>query len=462
MLRDRYQPMNIFDLFADSPFTMDPVLAELDRLLDDDLVFRKVKADLAKRFPHTLTDGRPSAPVEVILRLLVVKHLYTWSYEATEFWVNDSLSLRQFCRIYLETVPDDTALIRWANLIQPDTLHSLLDHMTRLARTLKVTRGRKLRMDGTVVETNVHYPTDSSLLTDGVRVLSRTLKKAQAVLQRTASLAQEAFCDRRRSARRQAQAIEDALRRRGEQADQMRQSAYRRLLSITQATVRQAQQVGTALREQATVVTTTLADRLDHMRSLVEQVITQTTKRVLQGESVSADEKLVSLFEPHTAIIRKGKIHKPTEFGRMVWLSEVEGGIVSSYDILDGNPGDSEQFKPSLDHHIAVFTKPPHLVTADRGVFSFANEDYALAQGVKQVAIPKPGAKSDERIAHEKQGWFRRGYAWRSGSEGRISLLKRRFGLARCRYHGDAGMERWVGWGIIAHDLRAIARATSR
>jgi IS5 family transposase len=462
MLRDRYHRMDVFDIVSQAGLSMELELAQMDTLLDDDIVFQMVKADLAKRYPHTTTTGRPSTPVEVVLRMLVVKHLFGWSYEETERWVRDSLSLRQFCRVYLEAIPDDTTLLRWANLIQPDTLHSLLDHVICLARSLKVTRGRKLRMDGTVVETNVHYPTDSSLLTDGVRVLSRTLKKAQAVLQRTASLAREVFQDRRQSARRQAKAIEDALRRRGEEADQMRQSAYRRLLSITQATVRQAQQVGTALREQATSVTTTLADRLDHMRSLVEQVITQTTKRVLHGESVSADEKLVSLFEPHTAIIRKGKIHKPTEFGRMVWLSEVEGGIVSRYDILDGNPGDSEQFKPSLDHHIAVFTKPPHLVTADRGVFSFANEDYALAQGVPQVAIPKPGAKSDERIANEKQGWFRRGYAWRSGSEGRISLLKRRFGLARCRYHGDAGMERWVGWGIIAHDLRAIARAASR
>ena len=461
MLRDRYQPMNIFDLFPDSPFTMDPVLAELDHTLDDDIVFQKVKADLAKRSPHTLTDGRPSAPVEVILRLLVVKHLYNWSYEATEFWVNDSLSLRQFCRIYLETVPDDTAMIRWANLIQPDTLHTLLDHVTLLARTLKVTRGRKLRMDGTVVETNIHHPTDSSLLTDGVRVLTRTLKKAQALLQDSTALARTVFRDRRQSARRQAKAIEDALRQRGEQADKLRQGAYRRLLAITQATVRQVQQAATALKEQGTQAATTLADRLEHMRSLVEQVITQTTKRVLDGESVSADQKLVSLFEPHTAIIRKGKIHQPTEFGRVVWLSEVEGGIVSRYDVLDGNAPDSEQLKPSLDHHIAVFDKPPNLVTADRGVFSSANEEYAHAQGVKYVAIPKPGAISDERKAHEKQGWFRRGYAWRSGSEGRISLLKRRFGLDRCRYHGDAGMERWVGWGIIAHNLRVMARAAS-
>ena len=245
------------------------------------------------------------------------------------------------------------------------------------------------------------------------------------------------------------------------QADQMRQSAYRRLLASTRATVRQVQQAGTALKEQGSQAATTLADRLERLRSLVEQVIMQTTKRVLHGESVSAEQKLVSLFEPHTAIIRKGKIHKPTEFGRVVWLSEVEGGIVSRYAVLDGNAPDCAQFKPSLDHHIALFGRPPTLATADRGVFSADNESYAYAQGVTYVAIPKPGAMSEERKAHERQGWFRRGFAWRSGSEGRISVLKRGFGLNRCRYHGDAGMERWVGWGIIAHNLRVIARAAS-
>src|SRR5262249_41728712 len=143
------------------------------QLLDDDTLFQAVKADLAKRYPRTLSDGRPATPVEVILRLLIVKHLYGWSYEAVEQFVSDSLVLRQFCRIYLERVPDDTTLIRWANLIRPGTLHDLLDHVLDLARQRKVTRGRKLRIDGTVVETNIHYPTDSTLLGDGVRVLSR-------------------------------------------------------------------------------------------------------------------------------------------------------------------------------------------------------------------------------------------------------------------------------------------------
>ena len=183
MLRDRYEPMNLFALVSALSLALDPVLTQLDRVLDDDTLFQAVKADLAQRFPRTLIDGRPSTPVEVILRMLVVKHLYGWSDEATERWVSDSLVWRQFCRVYAAPVPDDTTLLRWANLIQPATLHRLLDHVVVLARSLKVTRGRKLRIDGTVVETTIHHPTDSTLLYDGVRVLSRTLAKAKQAIQ---------------------------------------------------------------------------------------------------------------------------------------------------------------------------------------------------------------------------------------------------------------------------------------
>src|SRR5919197_2822151 len=152
MLRDRYAPVDLFELVPALLLHFEPELAELDRLLEDDQLFQQVKADLARRRPHTLATGRPSTPVEGVLRLLVVQHLYGWSYEQTERWVNDSLVLRQFCRLGLATVPDATTLLRWANLVQPETVHGLLDRVTALAQTLKMTRGRKLRIDSTVVE----------------------------------------------------------------------------------------------------------------------------------------------------------------------------------------------------------------------------------------------------------------------------------------------------------------------
>jgi len=182
MLRDRYAPQDLFALVPTANLALDPVLARLDTLLDDDELYQRVRADLSKRYPQTATRGRHSTPVEVVLRLLVVKRLYGWSYAEVERIVADSLVLRQFCRVYLQPVPDDTTLLRWANLIGPETVAALNDRAVALAREQRVTRGRKLRIDGTVVETNIRHPTDSKTLGDGVRVLSRLLRRARTVL----------------------------------------------------------------------------------------------------------------------------------------------------------------------------------------------------------------------------------------------------------------------------------------
>ncbi len=165
--------------FSINPDFSDSFLAQLDELLEDDELFLLVKADLLKRYPNSERLGRHSTPVEVILRMLVVKRLYGWSYEQTEHFVSDSIILRQFCRLYLEPAPDDTTLIRWANAIGARTLAALNDRVVELARSLKLTRGRKLRTDGTVVETNIHHPTDDALIADGVRVISRLVGRAK-------------------------------------------------------------------------------------------------------------------------------------------------------------------------------------------------------------------------------------------------------------------------------------------
>jgi IS5 family transposase len=197
----------------------EPQLAQLDRLLDDDELFARIRADLARRYPLTPVHGRRSTPVEVILRMLVVMRLYGWSYEQTEFFVNDSVVLRQFCRVDLEKVPDDTTLIRWANTIGPQTLQQINDRVVQLAQRLKVTRGRKLRVDTTAVETNIHDPTDSALLGDGVRVLSRWLRRAKTVLGEAAqALGREAFRSRVRTVRKLAQQLHRIARRKGPEA----------------------------------------------------------------------------------------------------------------------------------------------------------------------------------------------------------------------------------------------------
>jgi IS5 family transposase len=459
MLRDRYEPRNVLALVSAPDMELDPLLTQLDGLLEDDALFQAVKHDLAKRHPRTLIDGRPSTPVEVILRMLVIKHLYGWSYDETCELVRGSLLLRQFCRVYLEAVPRDTTLLRWANLIQPATLHQLHDYVVEVACQRKVTRGRKLRIDSTVVETNIHYPVDSTLLGDGVRVLTRTILRAKAVLPHQAAVGPAAFRNRTRSVRQVMKELIDAARRRGEGAADALQERYRRLVNLTTQVVRQAQQVETALAAAADARAQRLQTALQTFIPRVRQVIDQTTRRVLEGKPVGATEKLVSIFEPHTAIIRKGKLGKPTEFGRVVWLDEVEGGIISRYAVLEGNPDDAIQLVPSLEQHIRRFGRAPDLLVSDGKVATPLNEQIAQQRGVRRVVMPKPGRKTAARKAYERQSWFRRGRDWRAGIEGRISGLKRRHGLDRCRYHGEDGMERWVGWGIIMHNLHAIAQA---
>jgi IS5 family transposase len=439
MIRDRYDPLDLFALVPQLQLQFEPELAVMDRLLDDDALFQHVKADLAQRRPQSAVTGRPATPVEVILRLLVVKHLYGWSYEQTEHFVNDSLVLRQFCRLYLEPVPDDTTLLRWANLIQPQTLQLLLDRVTELACSLKVTRGRKLRTDTTVVETDIHHPADSTLLADGVRVLSRLVRRARAVVETSASPVRALLRDRTRSAIRLARRIGATMVHGRQGSEQERRRLYQRLLRVTRASLRQAQQVRELVAAGPEHGAQGLWAELERFLPLVEQVISQTERRVLRGEAVPATEKLLSLFEPHTALIRRGKARQPTEFGRKVVLDEVEGGLVTRYAILAGNPPDATCLPDSLEHHRARFGRPPDLVTADRSFTTAPNRVLAQAQGVRRVALPARGGRRAKDRAVERQRWFRRAYRFRAGSEGRISVLRRRFGLERCRHHGEAG-----------------------
>jgi transposase, IS5 family len=301
MLRDRYDPIDLFALVPQLGLQFEPQLAQLDRLLDDDEIVDRIRADLARRYPLTPVHGRRSTPVEVILRMLVVMRLYGWSYAQVEFFVTDSLVLRQFCRVYLEKVPDDTVLIRWANTIGPQTVQTLNDRVVQLARGLKVTRGRKLRVDTTAVETNIHYPTDSALLGDGVRVLSRLLKRAQAVLGKAAqALEPAAFRSRVRTVRRLAQQLHRIARRKGTEARAALKAAYGRLIDAAQRTGAQARRVLDALARRTKPAAQRLAQRIGTFLPLLIQGIQQASRRVLDGKAVPACEKVLSLFEPHT------------------------------------------------------------------------------------------------------------------------------------------------------------------
>jgi IS5 family transposase len=367
--------------------------------------------------------------------------------------------LSQFCRLGLDRVPHHTTLMRWANLLQPETMHRLLDRVTELARSLKVTRGRKLRIDSTVVASAIHYPTDSTLLFDGVRVLSRTIQRAMHVLTgQVRRLGSRRIRQAKQLARRidATTAVATSASARAE-----RPTLYRRLLTLTQASVRQAEQVQRALAARSEKAAQRLESALRSVTPLVQQVMAQTERRVLHGESVPAAAKLVSLFEPHTAIVRRGKAHLPAEFGRKVMLDEVDGGLVTRFAVLAGNPPDAPELPTSLLHHLTVFDQAPAVLTADRAFFTLDNEHVASDLHIRTVALPRQGPLTATQHQVQHRAAFRRAYRWRAGIEGRISVLKRGFGLERCRYHGEAGMERWVGWGLLAHNLRQISRSVA-
>lgn len=455
MLRDQYAKHKLFtDILLLIP-QMDPILAKIDGYLEDDQLFCLIRADLSRRWPKTLVTGRNSTPVEVILRMLVVKQLYAYSYAETERYVSDSLVLRQFCRVYLNPVPDDTTLIKWANLIQPDTLQQFNERITQLAREHKVTQGKKLRTDGTVVETIIHTPSDNRQLADGVRVLTHLIEQVKKIQSVSLPVTEDVI----KAARDISRKIGATLRQRTEEAKAAGHHLDQELIEMMQKSVTQATQVLEPLGNSTTEKLQPLKQKLEIFVPLVEPVIDQTRRRVMEQQAVPAQEKVVSLFEPHTDIIVRGKETKPVEYGHKIWLNEVDGGIVSHDRILKGNPSDELQWEPSLEAHQTSFRSPPEQASADQGVSSAPNEQMAKDLGIEHVVLPKRGYKSEARREYEQQDWFVEGRKWHAGVERRISVLKRAHGLRRCLNHGENGFHRWVGWGVIAGNLAVMGRA---
>ncbi len=405
--------------------------------------------------------GEIQQGIEVILRMLALKHLRGLSYEKTISNVNESLVLRQFCRIFFNPLPDKSTLIRWSHQISEETLQKFNQRLTQIAIQLQITQGKKIRTDGTVVATNIHFPSDNSLLVDGVKVIGRFLLQAKEILLPDfKKINLSIFRNRHRTARRISREIDNLSKTRNQSGRQKREKAYSKLIDIAKATWKQAEKVKLILGNSNLLESRQLIQRFEIFIPRIQQVIEQTQRRILNSEKVPSAEKIVSIFESHTDIICRGKINVDVEFGHKVWLDEVEGGIISNYRILKGNPHDTQQLVPSLDQHIKNFGSPPRVVTTDRGVYSQTNENYAQSLGVKEVILPKGGYRSKERINHERKRKFKKARRWHNGVEGRISFLKRCFGLQRCLYKGELGFSRWVGWGIIAHNLTIISRGS--
>jgi len=436
-----------------------------DQVLADEVLVAGVYEALGKRRPNSRRRGRQGTPAEVVLRLLILKHIRNWSYAVLEREVRANLVYRNFTRVGGAKMPDAKTMGRWGVALGPQVIKQIHERMVTIARDEGVTDGHRMRVDTTVVETNVHYPTDSSLLGDGVRVLTRIMTKVTKI----AGKAGAKLRDRSRSVKLRVLDIARAARSKAKQSQEKLKRAYGQLLNSTSRVVGQAKrfstEIATGVKRSGDVLQQlaleSLRGEIDELVPLVRQVIKQTRARIWRGDT-HADGKILSLFEPSTEVIRKGKAGKPNEFGKMVKLQEAENQIVTDYEVYDRRPNDSDLLIGAVEIHQAMLGRTPRLVAADAAFYSAKNEAAAKAKGVKRVCIPNRSSKSPERKREQRKRWFRKGQKWRTGCEGRISVLKRRHGLNRCRYKGDAGMQRWVGLGVVADNLINISCALKR
>jgi transposase, IS5 family len=440
-------------------------MVHADEVLADEAIVMAAYEALAKRHRLSRTRGRRGFCAEVVVRLLVLKHARNWSYAVLEREVRANLVYRKFTRIGMAKMADAKTMGKWGVAVGPEVIRQIHDRIVSIAKEKGLAQGTKMRVDTTVIATNIPYPTDSSLLGDGVRVLTRVMKKITKI-------AGEVGCklrDRSRSVKYRVMEIGRAARAKGPQGKAKLHKAYANLLSSTSRVVGQAKRFAreildgtkSAVGSGGQAALECFRGEIEQMVPRVRQVIAQTKARIFHGETRS-EGKIFSLFEPSTEIIRKGKAGKPNEFGKLVKLQEVENQIVIDFEVYDRRPNDATLLIPAIETHEAVLGRTPRLVAADAGFYSAKNEAAAKAKGVKRVCIPNRSTKSAARRREQKKRWFRNGQKWRTGCEGRISVVKRRHGLSRCRYRGDAGMKRWVGLGVIADNLISMGNAMAK
>jgi transposase, IS5 family len=440
----------------------EPWMRQADQVLEDEQLIQAVYDALLKRRPKSRTRGRRGVAAEIVLRMMLLKHIRNWSFQTLEREVRPNLVYREFTRIGSGKVPDAKTLGRQALSLGPEVVEKIHQRMVELAVENKVVQGRKMRVDTTVVETNIHYPTDSSLLGDGDRVLTRLMKKVTSIVGEVGAKLR----NRMRSVQRRVAEIARASRAKGDKFKEKVPPLYGKLLAITGRVMGQAKrfsaEIASGVKRSSDVLKQAalegLKREIDDMTEIVKKVVHQSKTRVFGGDTHVAN-KVLSVFETTTEVIRKGKASKPTEFGKMVKIQEAENQIVIDFQVYDEKPSDSDLLIPSIERHQERMGRTPELTAADAGFYSAKNVAEAEEMGVKRVSVPNRSTRSQARKKLQKQRWFKKGQKWRTGSEGRISLLKRRHGLRRSLYKKDAGMKRWVGLGVIADNLINIGKA---
>ena len=435
--------------FLNQSVRLDPVLAAISNLIDrHGELIEAVRQDLERGLKNPAT-GRSGLNAQQVLRSLVLQRIKNWDYRELRERIADGYSLRRFTDFYSRCVPKHDAFNRAFNRLTPETLRVLNAAIVQAAVELGLEDGRKLRVDTTVVETDIHHPTDSTLLWDSVRVITRLVGRLDERLPHGVGR----FPNRTRRARRRMQEIQ-RMTPMQRQRRQLRK--YRDLIGTTEEVVHHAREVLTqthkvrAIDVLSDMAIQDLRKQIEHHCGLGVRVIDQARRRVLEKESVPNAQKIYSIFEPHTDLIKRGKVQKPLEFGHKVFLAESARGLITQYCVLNGNPTDEVQVKPALKRHQNMFGEAPELFSADRGFFSHDSLKDCHHAGVVLACIPQRGGKkTPERERYEKSPAFKKGQRFRAGIEGRISVLFRGRGMKRCLAEGRERFELLVGAGTL-------------
>jgi len=437
---------------------LEPLLEAISKFLDSQHeMIEQVRRDLVRGLKKPCK-GRRGLTAPQVLRSLVLMRVKNWDYRELRERIADGVTLRQFTDFYCDPVPKHDAFNRGFNRLTPATLKAVNDLVVQAAVGLGLEDGAKLRVDTTVVETDIHHPTDNTLLWDVVRVVTRLVGRLAKALEMRCI---KGFHDRRRSAHRRMYEIQRMTTR---QRQERQTTIYRALIGIAEEVVASAK---TALEKTATMrgkdlfaamAIDAIRDEIAHYCGLGEQVIDQARRRVLDGEQVPNAEKIYSIFEPHTDLIKRGKVRTPVEFGHKVFLAESAKGLITQYEVLKGNPTDEVHVAPSLKRHRRAFRRAPELYGADRGFFSEQNVAACVQGAVKTVCIPqRGGSKTPQRQAYERSAAFKQGQRFRAGIEGRISVLMRGRGMKRCRAEGAERFALFVGAAVLANNLMIVA-----
>src|SRR3982074_1796818 len=437
---------------------LEPLLQSISDFLDrQHAMIERVRRDLVRGLKQP-RKGRRGLTAPQVLRSLILMRVKNWDYRELRERIADGVTLRQFTDFYCDPVPKHDAFGRGFNRLTPETLKAINDLVVQAAVDLGLEDGTKLRVDTTVVQTDIHHPTDNTLLWDVVRVVTRLIGRLGNALELRRI---KGFRDRTRSARRRMYEIQRMTTR---QRHEQQTGRYRELIGIAEEVVEGARVVLEKTSKTrgkdmlAAVAIEEIRKDIEHYCGLGSRLIDQARRRVLNGEQVPTAEKVYSIFEPHTDLLKRGKVRTPIEFGHKVFLAESAQGLITQYEVLKGNPSDDVHVAPSLRHHRQAFGRAPELYGTDRGFFSERNLASCKQAGVKVVCIPQRGGKkTKEREAYESSAAFKEGQRFRAGIEGRISVLFRGRGMKRCLAAGPDRFELWVGAAVLANNLMRIA-----